>query len=187
MKNLLQLLLKLWGFAEKPQIIIPASNPNEVLLLEAEQWVGTVEKGGDNMGPEVEMFQHAINSHPTGESWCMSFVQFCVQQVEKKLNVKSQIYRSEWTVEVWKRSPAAMRLLRPEVGCIVIWEHGTTGQGHCGIVENVADEKTITTVEGNTGPGEKSEIVRNGDGVYRRIRSQSGTFEMKILGYLKIF
>lgn len=180
-------ILNLLFQPKKISPVIPVASPNEVLLLEAENWVGTIEKGGDNCGPEVEMFQHAINSHPSGESWCMSFVQFCVQQVEKKLNIKSNIYRSEWTVEVWKRSPASMRLLQPEVGCVVIWEHGETGQGHCGIIENVADEKTITIIEGNTGPGEKSEIVRNGDGVYRRIRSQLGTFEMRILGYLKVF
>lgn len=164
--------------------IISIANPNDVLVHEAQNWIG-VKEVGDNSGPEVEMFQKAVNAHPQKESWCADFVIFCVQQVEKKLGVKSALFRSEHALDLWFKSPVNMRQMTPSAGCVVIWQHGTTSLGHAGIVEAVAKDGNMTTIEGNTGNG--IGVVREGDGAYRRFRTPTGSPAMHVVGFLKAF
>jgi len=57
------------------------------LVEEALKWVGTMEKGGDNKGPEVEEFQKAVDGKAQKEPWCMAYVQFCIKKVEEKLSL----------------------------------------------------------------------------------------------------
>lgn len=186
MLKLIQLILEMIFKkpATAPTVVVPSADPNDVLVHEAQNWVGTKEVG-DNSGPEVERFQRAVNAHPNKEAWCADFVIFCVQQVEEKLGVKSEIYRSELAQDLWFRSPAKMRCLTPSPGNVVVWQHADTSLGHAGIVEAVAKDGSMTTIEGNTAPGVG--IVREGDGVYRRFRTQKGTPAMHVLGFLKVF
>ena len=164
------------------------------LVDEADKWVGVREKGF-NKGPEVEAFQKAVDGKASGEAWCMAFVQFCIEEIEKRFGVKSEVFKSEHCMTVWNKSPKHLRLEYPEEGAIVIWQHYTkfgksTGSGHTGIIRNVVgkDFKTFETIEGNTGPGfNPGEIVREGDGVYNRIRRSTRVGTMRVMGYLRPF
>lgn len=153
------------------------------LIEIASQYIGVKESGGDNKGSMVEIFQRAVDGKAQGESWCMAFVQYCVLEFEKQSATKSKIFRSEHCLTVWNNSPKELRLSKPEVGCLVIWQFNSSSQGHVGIVTKV-NVNTISTIEGNTGTG--AAIERNGDGVYARVRSKTGGSSMKVVGYLKV-
>jgi hypothetical protein len=161
------------------------SNSSDVLIAEAKKWIGIKELTNHNDGLEVEMFQKAVDGKAQGESWCMGFVQFCLQQAENKLGLRSNMYHSEHCLTVWNKTPKEMQRIHACPGCVVIWQHGDTTQGHTGIVTELIDEDNFSTIEGNTGDG--LGIVRDGDGVYRRTRSIRGAGTMKVLGFIDPF
>lgn len=186
---MIQLILKLinWWLDKKeasPQKIVPKADPNAVLVLEAQDWVGVIDND-DHTVAQVNAFREAVNKHPTGENWCADFVVFCVQQVEQKLGVKSEMARSELAQDLWFKSPSSLRISSPMPGSVIVWRHGDTILGHTGIVEAVAKDGTLTCIEGNT--NEAVGIVRDGGGVYRRLRSPTGTPAMSVIGFLKVF
>jgi hypothetical protein len=161
------------------------SNLSDTLIAEAKKWIGVKELTNHNDGLEVEMFQKAVDGKAQGESWCMCFVQFCLQQTECKLGLRSNMYSSEHCLTVWNKTPKEMRRIQPHPGYVVIWQHGDTTQGHTGIVTELIDEDNFSTIEGNTGDG--LGIVRDGDGVYRRTRSIHGAGTMKVVGFIDPF
>lgn len=166
-------------------IIIESSDANVVLLHEAARWVGTMEQGGDNSGPDVERFQRALDGKASKEPWCAAFIMFCIKEVESKLSTQSKIYKSELVLDVWNKSSPECRQIFPRPGTLVLWRHENSISGHMGIIETVHDNGFITTIEGNTGPG--MNVVREGDGVYRKLRTVYGTQKMPVLGFLKAF
>lgn len=180
--NIIQLIFK--KKVTSYTIVVKNANPNDVLVHEAQNWIG-VKEDGDNSGPEVEMFQRTINAHPNKEAWCADFVIFCITQVEKKLAIKSEIYRSEVAQDLFFKSSPSLRLIEPCPGAVIIWRHGTTNLGHAGIIETVGKDGFLTTIEGNTGPGDG--VVREGDGVYRRLRTKTGSSSMSVVGFIKPF
>lgn len=158
----------------------------DLLVLEASRWVGVTEKGGNNRGEIVQMFQSVIGT-AQGEAWCMAFQQYCLKWVDRQISLvtawkPSTLTKSEHCLTVWNTSPKAHRLARPERGALVIWQHGTTSSGHVGLIERVEADGMFISVEGNTGDG--TGVVRDGDGVYRRARSPAGSGSMKVVGYL---
>lgn len=174
-----------YGKGTDRSVTPPVIIPGEKLIDIAKKYIGVRERGGENRGSEVEMFQKAVDGKAHGEAWCMSFVQYCVKTTEKETGSKSKIFRSEGVLATWNNSPKELRLDKPEPGSIVIWRHGTSSQGHTGIVEKVNRDGSFVTIEGNTGDGQG--IVREGDGVYRRTRSMNNAGKMKIVGFLKPF
>lgn len=150
----------------------------ERLLAEATKWVGTVEIGGDNKGPQVEAFQKVVDNKAQGEAWCMAFVQWCLEQ-----SGGSDIFKSEHCLTVWSKSPEILRRAQPIPGCVAIWRTRGTLNGHAGIVKSVQG-MLMNTIEGNTGPG--ADVERNGDGVYLKSRSayRSEKARMELVGFL---
>lgn len=167
------------------QMVPVTTSPAEELLAVAAKYVGVHEVGGPNKGPDVERFQKAVDGKAQGESWCMAFAQFCIIEVENRYSIKSPVYKSEHCLTVWNQTSSLMRLPKPEVGCLVIWRHGKTSAGHVGIVETLNSDGTLGTIEGNTGAG--AGVVREGDGVYRRTRSVTGSGDMNVVGFLRVF
>lgn len=163
-------------------MIIPIRQ--QALIEIAQKFVG-VHEVGNNDGPQIEIFQRII-SKPMHQPWCVDFVQYCLRQVDQRFSTKNVLFPTESSQILWDKSPANARILVPEPGCIIVWQHynGNTPMfsGHVGIVKEV-DSSWLLTIEGNTsaGPG----IQREGDGVYlkrRRIRVNDGP--MRTLGYL---
>ena len=153
------------------------------LVKEALKYKNIHEKGGNNKGPEVEMFQKAVDGKASGEAWCMAFVQYCIKKVQTELNIKSNIYKAEHCMTVWNKSPESMRVAKPAPGCVVIWRHGNTTNGHTGIITEIVDNDYFMSIEGNTGPSDDV-VVREGDGVYRKRRAMKGNGDMKVVGFL---
>ena len=162
---------------------------NALLLNEASRWIGITEQGGNNRGQLVQLFQKAVDGSASAEPWCMSFVQYCVKMAEAQLAaagqpVHSKLFRSEHCQTVFQKS-AALKC-EPKPGAIIVWAHykagKNTGQGHTGIVRAVRMDGMLETVEGNTGDG--AGVVRDGDGVFKRLRSPKGDGDMRVLGFL---
>lgn len=166
------------------------NKPTKLIEI-AKTYIGTKEEGGDNKGPQVEEFQKAIGK-AEAESWCVSFIQYCVKKVDAELGGdENKLSQTELVLKLWNDGKD-LRIDSPEAGCIMLWEHykdgKKTGLGHAGIVTSVSkDGKTVMTVEGNTSDG--SGIDRNGDGCYARQRNvaSSATSTMKVLGFMKIW
>ena len=161
------------------------SNLHDALIEEAKKWIGVKEATNHNDGKEVEMFQKAVDGKAQGESWCMAFVQFCLQRVETSQQTRTNMYSSEHCLTVWNKTGTGMHRTAPEPGFVVIWRHGATTQGHTGIVTEVLANGEFTTIEGNTGNGKG--VIRDGDGVYNRTRSVTGAGEMKVVGFIDPF
>jgi hypothetical protein len=162
----------------------------KLLTLEAQKWLGVVEKGGANKGPEVEMFQKALDGKAAGEPWCAAFMMYCIEQVEKATGVKSRLFKSEHVLTLWNKSPADLRAAKPQVGSLVIWQNYRDGRptisGHVGIVVEHPKPNVIFTIEGNTGP--EAGVNREGDGVYKKVRPfPSVSKNMQIKGFLKVW
>lgn len=174
-----------------------AINLNKViyamLLLEAERWAGMKEQGGNNKGQVVQMFQEAVDGRATNESWCMGKVQsdcmwalryFETAHPHISGYMKLALYPSEHCLTVWNKTDKICRTTTPYPGCIVIWQHGNTANGHTGIVKSINGDKMVV-IEGNTGDGVG--VVRDGDGVYVRNRSVTGDGNMRVVGFLEPF
>jgi len=160
--------------------------PNERLCQLVTGEVGTKESGGDNHGARVEEYQKAVDNLARGESWCMAFVQWAIKQVEAEMGVKSVLFKTEHCLTAWNKTDKKHRVAPDKVvpGCVMIWQHGDTANGHTGIV--IADKKmNVQTVEGNTSDGQG--VNRNGDGVYARLRSKAPIGTMKVVGFINPF
>lgn len=161
--------------------------PHELLCQIVSKEVGVKESGGDNHGPRVEEYQKSVEGFKAdGQSWCMAFVQWGISNVECLRNISSPILKHEHCMTVWNKSPESMRVPVDKVfpGCIIIWQHDGTSNGHTGVVVAVTDNN-FGTVEGNTSPG--NGIDRNGDGVYARVRTKKGGGGMTVVGFLDPF
>lgn len=170
------------------QQAIEKKDARTLFRLAAEACVGIREQGGNNKGPMVVLIQETIGS-ANKEAWCMSFMQTCVAYAELKTGVKSPLAASEHCLTVWAKTPKAQRVkISPLPGAIAIWQHGSSQNGHTGVVTG-ADEKNFTAVEGNTESGlnSKGDVERDGGGVYATKRNRVKNGSMKVVGFLKPF
>lgn len=172
--------------AAKPKTVYAKIDFMQELIRAAEKCIGAHEVGGNNKGPEVERFQKAVDGKAQGEPWCAAFVQFCVKEVEKNLKATVVVHPSEHCMTVWTRTPGVHRYKSPKPGFLVVWNYEGSLNGHIGIVSKVIDEFTIETIEGNTSPDDKT-IEREGDGVYRKVRTTKQVGRMKLVGFIAPF
>jgi len=162
-----------------------------LLVHEAKKWLGFTEQGGNNKGQAVELFQKYVDGRAAGEPWCISFIQFCVNQVDEmadsffamSINHRTQLYRTEHSLTMFRMHPQHLHVSQPEPGAIPIWQKGLSASGHGGIAETHSEFGEFGTYEGNTGPSDK--VERDGDGVFQKRRSMEtvGTFKLK--GFLR--
>lgn len=156
------------------------------LIRAAESKIGVTEHGGNNKGPEVEKFQKAVDGKAQGEPWCAAFVQYCISEVAANLGATVVVHRSEHCMTIWSKTPGVHRYKSPKPGYLVIWNYESSTNGHIGIVRRVIDEFTIETIEGNTSPDDKA-IEREGDGVYRKVRTTKTVGKMRLVGFIAPF
>lgn len=146
--------------------------------------IGVTEQGGNNRGPMVQEFQKAVDGKAQGEPWCMSFIQYLIKKTIEAHGGASAMPETEHCLTAWRKTFIINKFRYPQPGWIVIWQHGNTQSGHVEIVSDVLVD-SILTIGGNTGPGQG--IVREGDGVYYRIRSLTDRGKMNLLGFIKVF
>lgn len=127
---------------------------------------------GHNDGKEVELYLKSVGLWK-GLSWCAAFVYWCYEQASKNMGVPNPVIKTGGVLDHWGRTKG-QRVYTPLPYDIFIMDYGK-GMGHTGIVEEVKGSK-IYTVEGNT----NGKSVREGNGVYERIRDKS-----TIKGYIR--
>jgi hypothetical protein len=150
-------------------MILPPKN--KALIDFAQSFVG-VHETSPNSGPFIEKFQ-SVMGKPHKEPWCVEFVRYCVEEIDRRFGTKTLLYKSASSQEVLNKTPQVAKITWPEPGCVVIWtlfdQAGKPTQfGHAGIIKEVLDPNWMITIEGNTSPGPG--IEREGDGVYMKRR-----------------
>lgn len=149
----------------------------ETLARIAESQIGVREKGGNNKGPQVQVYQSATWLAGTGWKWCAAFVCWCVWQAIQKLGITPKGWSrprtaGAWDFEDWGRGlkphgpNGAWKVFKstpetpPRRGDII-----TFTWSHIGIVTGYdAKTKTIYTAEGNASVQDQSDGP-SGDGV----------------------
>lgn len=166
----------------------------QYLIEEAKKWIGTTESGADNCGPEVELFQKAVDGKSQGEAWCLAFIQFCIKKAEERFEsefgepVNHWMYPTEHCMTLWNKMPLESKLKElPHAGCLVVWQHFKDGQptssGHIGLITEILGVNRVKTIEGNTSPNLTGD-QRNGDGVYEKERSLLSKGSLQLKGFI---
>ena len=129
-------------------------------LAEARKFIGVMEQGGNNRGPEVDKIIKANGGVP-GEPWCGDGLAYVYRLAGSKAVTR------EWAVVRWYGRIAGVRQIKePEPGDIVRFRFD-----HVGMVETI-HPAAIQTIEFNTGAtGAVSDSRKGGDGVYRKVRT----------------
>jgi hypothetical protein len=125
-----------------------------------------------------------------GAAWCMSFIMTCLAYAEVRTGVKSPVYASEHCLTVFKNTPESQRVKKfPARGAIIIWQHGSSSNGHTGVFLEAQDDGGMRAIEGNAEKGlaPDGSVEREGGGIYLTSRSMKANGTMKVVGYLKPF
>ncbi len=145
----------------------------EIAIHIALSYDGVREIGGNNRGPDVEMFQRSIGLS-AGDPWCAAFVCFNIQQACKNLGVTPTFQYGGSVYKLWSRNPD-LQMSEPGENCIFLLNHGLSKAGvrigHTGfcIGRNQSHTETLETMEGNTNEAGS----RDGDGAYHKTREMS--------------
>lgn len=155
---------------------------SELTIKIALQYDGVREQGGNNCGPEVEMFQKSIGLEK-GDPWCAAFVCYCIKEAAKQLGVKPKFEYGGSVYKLWTRNES-LQSPDPELNSIFLIDHGLSKKGtrigHTGfciapIVSNANGHPgeqfvgSIETMEGNTNAAGS----RDGDGCYHKSREMA--------------
>jgi hypothetical protein len=121
---------------------------------------------GSNKGPEVETMQKNVGISP-GDPWCAAFVYSFFKNANLPADMMKRIPRTGGVSRLWELSSNVKKITKeqalknPELilpGMVFCYlsrnEAGQyPGSGHTGIVVSVnPNDKTITSIEGNTNP-----------------------------------
>ncbi len=145
----------------------------ETAIQIALSYDGVREIGGNNCGPDVEMFQKSIGLEK-GDPWCAAFLVFSIIQSAKNLGVTPKFQYGGSVYKLWTRNPD-LQMAEPTDNCVFLINHGLSKLGvhigHTGfcIGRNQDNTETLETMEGNTSVGGS----RDGDGAYHRSREMS--------------
>jgi len=167
----------LFGASTVPSLFAAPGDLAAAAIEFAKTQIGVMEDPlGSNRGPEVDEYLRAVGLDPRDDSfpWCVAFTHFCYLKAANKLGRPNPHIRTAGVLDHWNRagqSAAASRvtsvravadpsLVQP--GSLFIIDLGG-GQGHSGMVIEVADGRLVS-IEGNTNDNGS----RNGIGVFRR-------------------
>jgi hypothetical protein len=115
------------------------------------------EADGPNAGVWVNLFQR-FTGNKEGESWCCSFVCFCLDALTKG---HSPFKKSGACQDIYEQAKARGLVIdTPEVGCLYVFVNDDDHAHHIGVVTSVSPLRGIA---GNTSEDGTSS---NGDGVY---------------------
>lgn len=129
------------------------------------------ETGGNNKGEWVEVLQEAAGlGSEGGFAWCAAAVTFA--SLAARAEFPQRPGHNPAAVIGWRRWLSSKDAITtvPKRGSICMHQTSAS-QGHIGVVVRVVGP-LVYSIEGNTGPGEEGS-QRDGDGLYRRVRSRS--------------
>ena len=136
------------------------------VLAVAVREIGTVEQSGNR-----QKYGKAYGMD--GVYWCMQFVWWCFQQVDKSLFMDGGKTASCGELMRWAQTHGQWVTTGYRTGDVLIYDFPGTAYktDHCGICESVSGQY-VTAIEGNTSSG-ISGSQANGDGVYRKRRPKA--------------
>ncbi len=138
------------------------SSLRERAYKQAVKFIGVMEQGGNNTGPTVDKIIRA-NGGVVGEPWCGDFMAWCYQRAGSK-----GVDRRWASVQLTGSDPDVRETSSPKRGDLVRFTFD-----HVGMFVRDRGDRTIETIEGNTGSsGAVSDSSTGGDGVYRKVRSK---------------
>jgi hypothetical protein len=131
---------------------------------------GVREATGKNDGPKVEMFLKSTGLGK-GNPWCAAFVHFCLERggVKNTITAWSPTSFNKSNI-VWHKNKSYKAIQPADV--FSLYYPGLGRIGHTGFVNRDRGNGKYESMEGNTG----GQGVREGDGVYKMIRTYSGTY-----------
>lgn len=177
------------GYQDIFESSVAKADADVLLDTVAKSCIGAREEGGNNTGYIVGLFQQTVQINP-GDPWCMAFIQSLLAYVEWKLNINSRVFASGHCLTVYRNSPKDLVYKTYTDNAVVIWQHGTTEEGHTGkTIRPVSTGNSFFAVEGNTvtGVDAKGKIIRDGGGVYLTTRKNAGDGDMHPVAFLKPF
>lgn len=149
--------------------------------------IGVQERGGENRGKFVEVYQQSAGISP-GDPWCAAFIYYRLKSASDQLGKRlpdgfpregankgyTPDYKN-WALKNGLHIPASKAARDPklvQVGDLALFYFPRKGRiAHIGIVvDKFADGMGVVTVEGNTGPDAGDEVNRDGDGVFKKRR-----------------
>lgn len=124
-----------------------ASTPGQRALQAAQAEIGVREEPpGSNDAPRIAEYRTATAGSAPGIPWCAYFVSWAARQAGTPVGEQGQGYGAVEQIASWAQRTG--RLLpagsTPEPGDLILF-----GGRHVGIVESVAADGRLTTVEGN--------------------------------------
>lgn len=138
--------------------------------------IGESEKPlGSNWGHPVQDYLASVNINFPA-SWCMAFVYWCFKQASEELNIINPLAKTAGVLNEYNLDKLNHVTGDPQPGDIFIMDFGG-GLGHTGIVEKINDDKSLSTIEGNT----NNNGSREGIAVERRLRHNT----KPIIGFLR--
>lgn len=136
---------------------------NQVLSVAREQ-IGIMERPANSNNVKFNTWYYGRTVSGNGYPWCMAFVQWCFNEIGKKLPYTTASCSS--LLNWYKKNKPECVVKIPKAGDIIIYNFG-----HTGIVESVG-KGTITAIEGNTSATDYGS-QDNGGCVARKVRKTS--------------
>jgi len=131
------------------------------IVIEAMSHIDVMEKGRDNRGEEIDTYlrtdMYSKTSTPgesihSGASWCAGFVSFVLEKTAPG-TVKYNVVAKDLLLQFKDLGhyKTISSDYTPQSGDLIFFERGLDGdwRGHVGIIESVAEDGTLTTIEGN--------------------------------------
>lgn len=121
-------------------------------------FLGVQEVGTSNSGYWIDRFHKSVGLRP-GYPWCMMFLQYVYKFVSDIFEMKDLIPFNTAGTKAFGNWATNKNLCRTrisdiKVGDILVWQNGSSDQGHVGAVISVTTTGgqvyTIKTIEGNT-------------------------------------
>jgi hypothetical protein len=156
----------------------------------AKSYLGTTEKPS-NTGFNDRVFEQKMEDvgFEKGHAWCCYFAELCFKEAMTDKYIGLEGLFSGSTVQTFKNFERAGYDIsdKPIEGSLVIWQTQKDGKpqwsGHAGIVVEVIDDKTFTSVEGNTNDDGKREGYKVALKTRKVQKVKNG---LQVLGFIKI-
>lgn len=131
-------------------------------------------------GPEINAWLANVGRRP-GEPWCAAWVYTMFEQAADSLGIMNPCPRTASALHLWSLATPTQHAHAPAPGRVFIMDHGH-GLGHCGIVVDVNDDGTVTTIEGDT----DASGSRTGDAVGRHTWDPTDGSRGVLVGFLDL-
>jgi hypothetical protein len=121
-----------------------AGTPGQRMVALAQGELGVAEQPpGSNDAPRIAQYREATAGAPGPGPWCAYFVSWAARQAGVPIGEQGQGFGRVDDVLAWAQRTNRV-VSAPQPGDLIVWDE------HIGLVESVAPDGTVTTIEGNS-------------------------------------